>query len=467
MKQFHLPDLGEGLPDAEIVEWHVKEGDHVTVDQPMVSMETAKAVVDVPSPFTGTIVKLHGQPGDVIDTGSVLVTFDVDGEQGQTTDTETAQPSSESGQTSRAEAIDELIDELEETLPKVAPTTAPDNTSAAEKPREDTGTVVGQMESSGKVVSDVATVGNVKVTPAVRALAKKLKVDLNRVSPSGAGGVITARDVRLAAENGTASLQVSTDSTAIPAEKQHSQGHQTSLPIDSPPVQKIPDQSPAQAPATPATQADGEWQQVKGPRRSMARAMAQAHAEVVPTTLMDDADINDWKPGQDITYRLIRALVAGSRAEPVMNAWFDGKKLAIRKIPHVDVGIAVDTPDGLFVPTLRNADQLGPKEVRAAMNRIKEQVRNRSIPPEEMKDFTIMLSNFGVFAGRYATPVVTPPCVCIVGAGKLRYDAIPVMGGFEAHRIIPISLTFDHRAATGGEASRFLAAVLKDLSLPE
>jgi len=128
MKQFHLPDLGEGLPDAEIVEWHVKEGDHVTVDQPMVSMETAKAVVDVPSPFTGTIVKLHGQPGDVIDT-------------------ETAQPSSESGQTSRAEAIDELIDELEETLPKVAPTTAPDNTSAAEKPREDTGTVVGQMES--------------------------------------------------------------------------------------------------------------------------------------------------------------------------------------------------------------------------------------------------------------------------------------------------------------------------------
>jgi len=456
MKQFHLPDLGEGLPDAEIVEWHVKEGDHVTVDQPMVSMETAKAVVDVPSPFTGTIIKLHGQPGDVIDTGSVLVTFDVDGEQGQTTDTETAQPNSESGQTSRAEAIDELIDELEETLPKVAPTTAPDNTSAAEKPREDTGTVVGQMESSGKVVSDVATVGNVKVTPAVRALAKKLKVDLNRVQATGAGGVITARDVRLAAESGQATPQAATQRTAQTAQ-------QTRLPLDSAPASKAP---VAQA-ASGVSTADNQWQQVKGPRRSMARAMAQAHAEVVPTTLMDDADINDWKPGQDITYRLIRALVAGSRAEPVMNAWFDGKKLAIRKIPHVDVGIAVDTPDGLFVPTLRNADQLGPKEVRAAMNRIKEQVRNRSIPPEEMKDFTIMLSNFGVFAGRYATPVVTPPCVCIVGAGKLRYDAIPVMGGFEAHRIIPISLTFDHRAATGGEASRFLAAVLKDLSLPE
>ena len=459
MKQFHLPDLGEGLPDAEIVEWHVKEGDHVTVDQPMVSMETAKAVVDVPSPYTGTIVKLHGQPGDVIDTGAVLVTFDVDGAAGagETAPTDKA---NESPATSAKEEIGDLIDELEETLPKVAPevTSTPEPATTGEKPREDTGTVVGQMEASGKVVSDVATVGNVKVTPAVRALAKKLKVDLNAVTPSGAGGVITARDVRLAAESGQA------QAVATPS---HSRSAQTATaPVNTAATPSAP---VAKAPTTPATtsEASGEWQQVKGPRRSMARAMAQAHAEVVPTTLMDDADINDWKPGQDITYRLIRALVAGSRAEPVMNAWFDGKKLAIRHIPHVDVGIAVDTPDGLFVPTLRNADQLGPKEVRAAMNRIKEQVRNRSIPPEEMKDFTIMLSNFGVFAGRYATPVVTPPCVCIVGAGKLRYDAIPVMGGFEAHRIIPISLTFDHRAATGGEASRFLAAVLKDLSLPE
>ncbi len=451
MKQFHLPDLGEGLPDAEIVEWHVKEGDKVKVDQPMVSMETAKAVVDVPSPYSGTIIKLHGQPGDVIDTGAVLVTFDIDSETG----TESAAPSETTTKPEKkSEDIDGLIDELEDTLPKVAPevTAAPaDQTSTGGKqPRKDSGTVVGQMEASGKIVSDVATVGNVKVTPAVRALAKKLKVDLNQVQATGKGGVITARDVRLAAEKAPAPASRQTD-------------RQTSLPIDTP-AQTVSE--PANTPAPPAA-ATGDWQQVKGPRRTMARAMTQAHAEVVPTTLMDDADINAWKPGQDITYRLIRALVAGSRVEPVMNAWFDGKKLAIRKIDHVDVGIAVDTPDGLFVPTLRNAEKQGQPQVRAAMNRIKEQVRNRSIPPEEMKDFTIMLSNFGVFAGRYATPVVTPPCVCIVGAGKLRYDAIPVMGGFEAHRVIPISLTFDHRAATGGEASRFLAALLEDLALPE
>ncbi len=453
MKQFHLPDLGEGLPDAEIVEWHVKEGDQVTVDQPMVSMETAKAVVDVPSPYTGTIVKLHGQPGDVIDTGAVLVTFDIseDGSSQNNEESETA-TAKNAKTTKQQEDIGELINELEETLPKVAPEVASPPAAAT---REDSGTVVGQMESSSKVVSDVSTIGNIKVAPAVRALAKKLKVDLSQVKATGAGGVITARDVRLAAESGHAPAK-----KATPAQ-------QSQLPLEAAatPQTAVTTQSPP--PATATSIADGQWQQVKGPRRSMARAMAQAHAEVVPTTLMDDADINDWKPGQDITYRLIRALVAGSRAEPVMNAWFDGKKLAIRQIPHVDVGIAVDTPDGLFVPTLRNAEKLGPKEVRAAMNRIKEQVRNRSIPPEEMKDFTIMLSNFGVFAGRYATPVVTPPCVCILGAGKLRYDAIPVMGGFEAHRIIPISLTFDHRAATGGEASRFLAAVLKDLALPE
>ncbi len=216
----------------------------------------------------------------------------------------------------------------------------------------------------------------------------------------------------------------------------------------------------------PGVSATGQPEPLKGVRRNMARVMADAHAKVVPTTLCDDADIHAWQPGNDITVRLIRALVAACKAVPALNAWFDGDNLVRTLHPHVDIGIAVDTDDGLFVPALRNADVLDANGLRQAINRLRQQVLERSIPPEELKGYTISLSNFGVFAGRYATPVVVPPTVAIVAAGKGRHQLTPVMGGVEAHRVIPLSLTFDHRAATGGEAARFLKTMLDDLALP-
>ena len=191
------------------------------------------------------------------------------------------------------------------------------------------------------------------------------------------------------------------------------------------------------------------------------------HWAVVPTTLCDDADIHAWPPGTDVTGRLIRAIVRACKAVPALNAWFDADSLTRTLHPHVDIGIAVDTEDGLFVPALRNADVLDAAGLRAAVNRLRTQVEDRSIPPDELKGYTISLSNFGVFAGRYATPVFVPPCVAIVAAGKGRFQMTPVMGGFESHRVIPLSLTFDHRAATGGEAARFLKAMLDDLSLAQ
>ncbi len=443
MKLFKLPDLGEGLPDAEIVEWHVKEGDVVIEDHPMVSMETAKAVVDVPCPYSGTITKLHGQPGDVIDTGAVLVEFD--GNQTQATAVSNNSVSSESDTPAKLkEDIVDLIDDLEEELPF--------SKSKAELTNEDdSGTVVGAMESTDQVINDVTSVGNIKIAPAVKALAKKLKVDLKDVVATGPGGVIRPSDIRLVHEISTSIIE----KTITPSQ-----------------VQKvIPQPTVTQPPkviATPETHntsnVDDQWQQVKGTRRAMARIMADAHAKIVPTTLMDDADIYKWAVGEDITARLIRSLVKGCKAEPALNAWFDGDKLAKRNISHIDVGIAVDTADGLFVPTMRNCEKRDANQVRTGMNTIKEQIKTRSIPPEDMKDFTIMLSNFGVFAGRYATPVITPPCVAIMASGKLLQEVVPVLGGFEVHRMIPLSLTFDHRAVTGGEAARFLAAVIKDLN---
>ncbi len=451
MKIFNLPDLGEGLPDAEIVEWHVKEGDVVKEDQPMVSMETAKAVVDVPCPYSGTITKLHGRPGDVIDTGAVLVEFDGEGvaaaapTQSQT-QSQTSTQASDSP-TKLKNDINELIDELESELP-IATDMPPAKADLADN--DDSGTVVGEMESSNKVVSDIASVGNIKIAPAVKALAKKLKVDLNEVVATGAGGVIRPSDIRRTHE-----IQNKNDGLI---------SVNPSIPVSN----AIPEKTTASKPVTQTAQTpskvDDSWQQVKGTRRAMARIMADAHAKIVPTTLMDDADIHKWQAGEDITARLIRSLVKGIEAEPALNSWFDGDKLARRIISHVDVGIAVDTPDGLFVPTMRNCEQRNAASVREGMNTIKQQVKARSIPAQDMKDFTIMLSNFGVFAGRYATPVITPPCVAIMAAGKLLHEVVPVLGGFEVHRMIPLSLTFDHRAVTGGEAARFLAAVIKDLN---
>jgi pyruvate dehydrogenase E2 component (dihydrolipoamide acetyltransferase) len=451
-KTFHLPDLGEGLPDAEIVEWHVKEGDTVKLDQPLVSMETAKAVVEVPSPYTGTVARLHGKAGDVIDTGAALAEFEVDPNAPQRAEAEpTGHHHAPPPKATRAEA---------------APTPA----AAAAAPaaaKADAGTVVGAMESSDRVVAEAASsIGGVRAVPTVRALAKKLGVDLARVSPTGADGVVTLADVKQAAATGTVRIVVGAASaaTAAPRRAVAAEAAPTAPgPAVDPrslagkPVRTVP----------PTVEARGQPEPLRGVRRNMARVMAEAHAQVCPTTLCDDADIHAWAPRADIMVRLIRSLVVASRTVPALNAWFDAAAGTRTLHQRVDVGIAVDTEDGLFVPALRNADVLDAAGVRAALNRIRDQVRDRSIPAEELKGYTISLSNFGVFAGRYATPVVVPPCVAIVAAGKLRHELVPVMGGIETHRMIPLSLTFDHRAATGGEAARFLRAMLDDLALPD
>jgi 2-oxoisovalerate dehydrogenase E2 component (dihydrolipoyl transacylase) len=457
IKTFYLPDLGEGLPDATVVEWHVKEGDTIKLDAPLVSMETAKAVVDVPSPYTGKVTKLHGAAGDVIETGAALAEFE---------------PDPNAKQRAEAESTGHHHGPKKAAAPAAEPkkVTASDeggeiesgNGNAAD--REDEGTVVGAMISGSHVhVEQAASVGGVKAVPAVRALAKKLKVDITRVKPSGADGVVTLQDVKNAAANGSAALG------AAPARAVPSSAGRHLAP-------ELPQPEPARSPtslagkpvrtAPPSVQASGQPEQLKGVRRNMARVMAEAHANVVPTTLVDDADLHAWIGKQDITARLIRSIVAACKAVPALNAWFDGKNLSRTLHPHVDIGIAVDTDDGLFVPALRNADVLDGAGIRAGIKRLRTQVEDRTIPPSELSGYTISLSNFGMFAGRYATPVVVPPCVAIIGAGKLSHDVVAVMGGIEVHRRMPISVTFDHRAATGGEAARFLKALLDDLSLP-
>ena len=434
-RTFRLPDLGEGLPDATIVEWLVKTGDAVKLDAPLISMETAKAVVEVPSPYSGKLVKTYGENGDVIATGAALADFEIDANAPQ-----------------RAEAHDSGHH-----APAPA---APAKPKEAE--RADTGTVVGEMQSSDHVVSEAAiAVGGVKAVPAVRALAKKLGVDLATVTPSGADGVVTMSDVKQAAAGKPQATRASAAKTSAPAAQPASAQASASAPAARPVVRTSPDAAAA------SDLRYGEAVQLKGVRRNMARVMADALSKVVPTTISDDADIHAWRVDNDVSVRLLRSIVAACKAVPALNAWFDGEGLTRTLHAHVDVGIAVDTADGLFVPALRNVDVLDAKGMRGALDQLLRQVRDRSIPPSELGGYTISLSNFGVFAGRYATPIVVPPCVAIVAAGKLRHQVVPVLGGIETHRVIPLSLTFDHRAATGGEAARFLKAMLEDLALAQ
>ena len=453
-KIFYLPDLGEGLPDAEIVEWMAKVGDTIRLDEPLVSMETAKAVVELPSPFSGKVLRVAGGPGDVITTGAWLVEMELDPNLPQRAEAQDT-GHAHGGQQHAPPPMDAPAAKVD--APE-APTGAEAVTHQPEPPAPaksaDAGTVVGAMQSSDTVRSEQAVaIGGVKAMPAVRALAKKLRVDLAQVPPTGADGVVTLADVKRAAESGSARVGAAPP-PAAPAARAPAPMPRPAAPAPMP---------ASRGDAPRATAAMDTDEPIRGVRRNMVRVMSAAHAEVVPTTLMDDADLHAWSHGEDIMARLIRALAHAAAVEPALNAWLNAKEGTLRRHSRVDVGIAVDSPEGLFVPALRNADRLDPAGVRAELNRLRDGVKNRSLPPEDLTGYTLMLSNFGVFAGKYATPVVVPPCVCIVGAGRLHHAIVPVLGGMETHRLMPLSLTFDHRAATGGEAARFLRALIDDL----
>ena len=368
-KTLKLPDLGEGLHEAEIVEWHVVEGDEVQADQPLVSVETDKAVVEVPSPYAGRVAKRFGEVGDIVDVGAPLVMFD--------------------------------------------------DLGADEEPMSDAGTVVGELPVSERrleegLVSDAGARAPIaKAAPAIRALASRLGVHLETVEPSGPGGAITRADVEKAASV-------------------HARG--------------------------------AELRPLRGVRRAMAARMATAHREIVPATVSDDVDVEPWIDRGDVTVRIIRAIAAACSEEPALNVWYDAERGARQLHEAVHLGIAVDTKDGLFVPVLRDVGRRSDADLREGLERMKADIRARTIPPEELRGATITLSNFGMLAGRYAAPVVVSPQVAILSTGRITPMVVVHQGEPAIRRIMPLSLTFDHRVVTGGEAARFLARVMADLA---
>ena len=388
MTEFRLPDLGEGLTEAEIVSWHVAAGDRVVADQPLLSVETEKAVVDLPSPRAGRIARLVGAPGDRVAVGAVLVEYEQDGtaraDAGAVVGTLPAAPPAEE---SRADAADR---------PPAAPPASP---------------------------SPLPPLPPLPASPVVRALARRLGVDLATVASTGPGGRPTTADVERAAGGGEA------------------------------PNNGAPNDVTR---ATP----------LRGPRRTMAVNMARAHAQVATTTVMDDADIEAWTPHTAVTPRLLRALAVATTARPALNAWFDGEALTLQPHDRVDIGVAVETEHGLFVPVLRDVARRSTEELRRELDALEEAARTRTLRPEQLRDPTIALSNFGTLAGRYAQLIVVPPQVAILGAGRASERVVARDGAAVIRRMLPLSLTFDHRPISGGDAAAFLAALIADLERP-
>lgn len=387
MTTFNLPDLGEGLPDAEIREWYVQLNDYIKVDEPMVAMETVKALVDIPAPFSGRVTKLYGQVGDIIKTGEALIDI---GEGGQT------------------------------------------------KKTVDQATVVGNLQRGSRVIEEspmgiqnnqtaISHQRGVKATPAIRALAKKFQINLNDCKGTGPDGQIIVADIEKMRQ------QKSIKKVSSIANSQQSQ------------------------------LSAADYEPLRGVRRAMSIAMKQAHQSIVPVTLVDDADIYAWPEKTDITLRLIRAVMAACQREPRLNAWFDESQLALCQHSQIDLGIAMDAPDGLFVPVLKNIAQESAVNLRKTIDKFKVEVKNRSISPDALLNPTFVLSNVGIFAGRYATPIIIPPMVAILAVGRMNEKVVIEQGKVNVHKQLPLSLTVDHRVITGGEAARFLSALIIDL----
>jgi 2-oxoisovalerate dehydrogenase E2 component (dihydrolipoyl transacylase) len=357
---FTLPDLGEGLQDAEIVAWHVDVGDRVVSEQPLVSVETDKALVELPSPRAGRIAARFAEPGDIVKVGARLVEFD-------------------EGRAPDAGAIVGVIREAE----------------------------------TEKIEHKQRARTRAKAPPAVRRLAHELGVDLDTVAASGPGGAVTKPDVEAAAARAAGGAPL------------------------------------------------------RGVRRAMLNTMTRARNEITQATITDEADIDAWSPGSDVSIRLIRAVAAGCAASPPLNAWFDSSSQTLTLHEQIDLAVATETDDGLFAPVIRDAGHRSPAELRTELEQIKQGIAARSISREAFQGATFTLSNFGMFGGRFAQLVVVPPQVAILGAGRAAQRVVAVAGAAAVRRTMPLSLSFDHRVVTGVEATQFLNAVIQDLQQSE
>lgn len=414
VREFLLPDLGEGLEDAEVVTWRVAEGDHVELNQTLVEVNTAKAMVEIPAPWEGVVERLHAADGDVVKVGEPLVSIRVE-DAAATSDApeaSTGEESSATGDPARPKRRAVLVGygvEEERTTPR----------AAAARP------------------SPPATAGRrgpVPASPPVRRLARELGVDLSSVSGTGPGGRVTREDVQTAAGQAEG---------AAPAAVEEG-------------VRRIP---------------------VKGTRRLIAEKMARAAREVPQVTTFLTVDATalqafrkelSTESERRITPLpiVVRALVEVCKEHPKLNASFDTERREIVLHERCHVGIATDTEQGLLVPVVRGVDALGLVALSEEIARLTEAARSGKATPQDMVGSTITVTNVGTFGAEFGTPIVNYPEAAILALGVVEARALVVNDEVQARPAVTLSLSFDHRVLDGAEAGRAMKALKALLESP-
>jgi len=411
--EFKFPDIGEGLTEGEIVRWLVKEGDEIKEGQPLVEVETDKALAEIPSPRTGVILKILAKEKEIVKVGQVIVVI---GEKGEALAVPPPKPKSVG-----------VVGELEE-----APEEAPAVAARAEAVRP-------------TLVSPHAM-----ATPAVRALAKELGVDINKVKGTGPEGRVLEKDIRQATEGKEKPVEVKPVEAPKKVRKYDLYGY----------VDRIP---------------------LRGVRRSIAKAMVKSKYTAPHVTTMDEADVTElWKirekekkaaekKGIKLTILpfIIKAVLAGLKEHPFLNATLDDEDEEIILKKYYNIGVATDTPEGLMVPVVKNANDKSILQLAEELTRLAEKARNRTIDLADLKGGTFTITNYGALGGIYGTPIINHPEVAILGTGKIKDMPVVMDGKIEIRKILFLALSFDHRVVDGAEAARFLNTVIARLEDPD
>jgi pyruvate dehydrogenase E2 component (dihydrolipoyllysine-residue acetyltransferase) len=430
-RPFVLPDLGEGLTEAEIVKVLVREGDVVREDAPLLEVETDKAQVEIPSPMSGRVAQIHVEPGQTVKVGGVLITFDdADGAGARSTAATAA--------ASRAAAV---------------PPSAPARGAATP--------AVGAAASRP-----------VPATPSTRRLARELGVDLRAVTPSGPGGRVTDDDVRGAATGARAAphadrrgtREAAPDVAARPPAKPL-----TGPGLEAPPLPNFEQWGPI------------ERQPLSHLRRTIAERMTLSATIVPHVTHFDRADITDLdalitrnlaraaERGVTLTLTtfLLKASALALRAHPQFNATLDAAAGELILKGYVNVGVAVATDRGLIVPVIRDVDRKPLIELARELSALAQRTREGKATLEDLKGGTFTVTNIGALGGTGAIPIINYPEVAILGVARARQEPVVRDGAIVPRLLLPLSLTFDHRVADGVDGARFASTVVRMLEHPD
>ena len=457
---FILPDLGEGVHEAELIKWRVAAGQYVEEHTILADMETDKALVEVPSPRSGTIATLHGAEGEILKVGNPLVSFVAEsaaegGGQAAPPAAETASHASTNGKHS----------------PSVPAAT---HAAPAAAEREDAGTVVGAV--GGTLGGISAAPGKALATPAVRRLAKDLGVDIDSISGSGIGGRVLEKDVRDRAGGGER-VRASAAATR-PADTGR---------VLAPAALSTHAPAPARAALAPTARVSpsippGESEvriPFRGVRRTIANRLKESLAQTVHFTVMDEADVSALDhlrrklaaaSGEKVSFlpfvaSAVCRCLSGEFSE--FNATTDDKFEEIVRHRTVNLGIATETENGLMVPVIRDTDKLGVLEISRHISAAAQSARDRTAPREALTGSTFTISNVGSHAGRFATPIINYPEVGILAVGRARDGVVVRNGMLGVGKLLPLSLACDHRVVDGASAALMLAKIIELLQSPE